>query len=240
MTNLSALGITSLIAGLIIGTVALVITIIVVIRSKKYLLPILIYSICLLVSLGLIGVFIFDWLGTQAQEEPRAVASNQNANVGNTNQNQNTNVNSNAGVTEPVEVSPTDDDIANLAVQGQIYNEDYGYVIEVGTEHKLYMTEVYMVPFDGVLDTYIYCYETADNDLASLDCPGTAAEVFRINVYTDSQWEAVQNSPFVGTRLDATAGYVYELTHPNGLLPDDVPADDTFYNAVIASFHFAG
>lgn len=248
MTSLSALAITSLIAGLVIGSVALVITLVVIIRSKKYLVPVLVYIICLLISLGLISVFIYEWV--TAPTETSQVVNNQNvnqvtkANNSNINFKTNTNtsgaVNANNTVNEPVEVGPTDEDIAALRNQGQLYNEDYSFIIEVGTTYEPKMTEVAIVPFDGVLDTYVYCYRTTDADYASTDCPGTAVEAFRINVYTTSQWEDVQDSPFVGTQLDATAGYVYEFTHPNGLFPNDVPIDNEFYDSVIASFHFAG
>lgn len=250
MTNLSALAITSLIAGLVIGSVALVITLVVMIRSKKYLVPVLVYIICLLISLGLIGVFVYEWVS--APEETNQVISNQNVNQvskttnSNINVNTKTNtntsgrVNTNTVLNEPIEVGPTDEDIAALRDQGQLYNEEYSFIITVGTAREPYMTEVAIVPFDGVLDTYVYCYKTTDANYASSDCPGTAVEAFRINVYTNSQWEAVQDSPFIGTELDATAGYVYEFTHPNGLFPEDVDIDDEFYNTVIASFHFAG
>lgn len=255
MTSLSALGIASLVAGLIIGTVALVITLVVIIRSKKYLVPVLVYIICLLISLVLIGVFVFEWVSEPtetSQVVTNQVVSDQNviedikanSNKANVNIKTNTNtsikVNTNTVITEPIEVGPTEEDIDYLRTQGQLYNEDYSFVIDVGTAREPYMTEVAIVPFDGVLDTYVYCHKTIDADYASSDCPGTAVEAFRINVYTNAQWEAVQDSPFVGTELDATAGYVYEFAHPNGLFPDDVTIDDEFYNTVIVSFHFAG
>lgn len=206
MANIGALAIISLIAGLVIGSVALVITIVVIIRSKKYVLPILVYCICLFISLVLIGVFIFAWMATLT----------------------------------PVEVEPTETDYDLLAQDGKIYNEDYSFLLTVGEEHAANFTEVYMVPYDGVSATYVYCYDTSDVDYASIECPGTAVELFRVNVYTLSEWEAVVDSPFVGTKMMETAEHVYELTHPNGLFPEDVPASDTFYNAVSSSFNFAG
>lgn len=139
-----------------------------------------------------------------------------------------------------IEVGPTEDDLEALVDDGQLYNEDYGYVIEVGEEHVDNMTEVAITPFDGVTATYVYCYDTTESDLASFDCPGTAAETFRINVYTSDQYEAIADGPGAGTVITEVAGYVYELTHPNGFLPEDVPADDDFYETVVTSFNFAG
>lgn len=254
MTSIGALAIISLIAGLVIGTVALVITIVVMLRSKKYLVPTLIYSMCLLISLGLIGVFVFAWVAA----EP--VVTNLNTNNGYTNANgtvssngnanensnpviderSNTNDNVNSNEIAPIEVEPTEEDYDLLAQDGKIYNEDYSFLLTVGQEHVANITEVYMVPYDGVSATYVYCYNTSDVDYASIDCPGTAVELFRVNVYTLSEWEAVTDSPFVGTKMMETAEHVYELTHPNGLLPADVPASDAFYNSVSASFNFAG
>lgn len=240
MTNLSALAITSLIAGLILGTVALVITLVVIIRLKKYLVPLLIYGVCLLISLGLIGVFMFELVSSLVETETSQLVSNQNVNQVIKTNKINSNVNTKIVVNEPIEVGPTDEDIAALRNQGLLYNKDYSYIIEVGTAHAPKMTEVAIVPFDGVFDTYVYCYQTTDADYASSDCPGTAVEAFRINVYTTRQWADVQDSPFVGTQLDAAAGFVYEFAHPNGLFPDDVDIDDEFYDQVIARFHFAG
>lgn len=138
-----------------------------------------------------------------------------------------------------IDADPTEDDLADLVVNGELYNEDYGYVIEVGEEHVSSMTEVAIAPFDGVAATYVYCYETSAVDYTSFDCPGTAAETFRINVYTTAEYDAIADFA-TGTVITEVVGYVYEFTHPNGLLPADVPADDTFYQTVIDSFHFAG
>lgn len=236
MTSVGALAIICLIAGLVIGAVALLITIVVIIRSKKYLIPIVIYSMCLLVSLGLIGVFIFAWMATLT-----AVPANVNENS-NVNEQVKTNKNVNSVIITPVEVEPIEEeyDYDLLAQDGKIYNEDYSFLLTVGQEHAANITEVYMVPYDGVSATYLYCYKTSDVDYASIDCPGTAVELFRVNVYTLSEWETVTDSPFVGTKMMETAEHVYELTHPNGFLPADVPASEAFYTSVISSFNFAG
>lgn len=237
MTNLSALGITSLLAGLVIGTVALVITIVVIIRSKKYLVPILIYSICLLISLGLIGVFIFTWIGALT-EVPTNV--NESSNV---NEQVNSNKNEYSVVVTPDEEEPMEQEEENydlLAQDGKIYNEDYSFLLTVGQDHAANITEVYAVPYEGVSATYLYCYDTTEVDYASIDCPGIAVELFRVNIYTLSEWESVENSPFVGTKMMETAEHVYELTHPNGLFPADIPASDAFYSSVSSSFNFAG
>ncbi len=143
------------------------------------------------------------------------------------------------GTDTTVEVGPSDDDLTSLVAAGELYNEDYSYIIEVGAEHVPNITEVAIVPFDGVTATYLYCYDTTEIDLASFDCPGTAAEAFRINVYTTAQYDDIADFSY-GTLITETAGYVYELTHPNGLLPVNVPADNSFYDTIVSSFHFAG
>lgn len=139
-----------------------------------------------------------------------------------------------------IAVGPSDDELADLAAQGQLNNLDYGFLIDAGTEHANKITMVSLTPFEGVTDTYLYCYETADTTYASADCPAGSVEIFRINVYTTAQYQAVQDAPFAGTMITEAAGFVYELAHPNGLLPEDVPANEAFYEAVVASFHFAG
>ncbi|MBI2415624.1 MAG: hypothetical protein HYV33_03120 [Candidatus Kerfeldbacteria bacterium] len=140
----------------------------------------------------------------------------------------------------PIEVGPSDDDLVNLVDQGQLYNADYDFIITVGVDHAANLTEVAIVPFEGVTATYIYCYDTTEADYASTNCPETAVEAFRINIYTTEQYQAIADAPGSGTMITAVVGYVYELNHPNGLLPADVPADDTFYDTIINSFHFAG
>lgn len=140
----------------------------------------------------------------------------------------------------PIPVGPTTEELADLTDQGQLYNEDYSFLIDVGAEHSDNITAVDIIPFDGVTTTYLYCYATADTSYTSTDCPVGTVETFRINVYTTEQYEAIKDGPGAGSLINETAGYVYELAHPNGLLPDDVPADEEFYNGIIASFHFAG
>lgn len=138
-----------------------------------------------------------------------------------------------------LEVGPSEDDLASLGERGELYNEDYGYIIEVGTEQAAEMTEVAIAPFDGVTATYVYCYNTVDTNFASSDCPGTAAEVFRINIYTSDEYDAIAEFS-IGTVITETVGHVYELSHPNGLFPVDVPANDNWYDSIVTSFHFAG
>lgn len=123
--------------------------------------------------------------------------------------------------------------------EGELYNEEYRYIIKVGTEQAADMTEVAITPFDGVTATYVYCYATTDVNYASFDCPGIAAEVFRINIYTSDEYDAIAQFS-TGTVITEAVGYVYEFTHPNGLFPADVLADDNWYDTIVTSFHFAG
>lgn len=46
-----------------------------------------------------------------------------------------------------IEVGPSEDDLVSLVEQGELYNEDYGYIIEVGTAEAAAMTEVAVTPF---------------------------------------------------------------------------------------------
>lgn len=135
---------------------------------------------------------------------------------------------------------PTDQTIVNdTADQGQLVNADYGFIIDVGTAQADNITMETITPFAGVTDTYVYCYATAETGYDSTNCPAGTVETFRINVYTTAQYDAIKDGPGAGSLITEEVGLVYELTHPNGLLPEDVPADDNFYNDVIASFTFA-
>lgn len=151
-------------------------------------------------------------------------------------------VNTTVTVTEsdPIVVGPTTEELTDLTDQGQLYNEDYSFLIDVGAEHSKNITAVAITPFDGVTATYLYCYATVDTSYSTADCPTGTVETFRINVFTAKQYEAIKDGPGAGSLINETAGYVYELNHPNGLLPDDVPATDEFYDGIIASFNFAG
>lgn len=148
--------------------------------------------------------------------------------------------NSTNAVTEPITVGPTTEELTNLSAQGQLVNSDYGFIIDVGSTHADNITVETITPFEGVTDTYVYCYVTSDVSAESSNCPAGSVETFRINVYTTEQYQPIQEGPGAGSLITETAGYVYELAHPNGLLPDDVPANEDFYNDVVASFHFAG
>ena len=136
------------------------------------------------------------------------------------------------------EVDITEEDLSAQENEGRLYNEDYGFTIDVGVDDVVNLTEVAIVPFAGVTATYIYCYDTVEDEYASSDCPGTAVEAFRINIYTSEQYADIADGPGAGTIITETAEYVYELSHPNGLLPDDVPASEDFYQGIIDSFLF--
>ena len=123
--------------------------------------------------------------------------------------------------------------------QGMLLNEDYNFLITVGEDKAKKFTVTVTAPIEGITASYTYCYETTDTSYEPYYCPVGTAPSFSINVYTTSQWNAVKDSPFLGTLMGQDGGYYFVFSHPNGLLPSDVPTTDEFYDSVIYSIDFA-
>jgi len=123
--------------------------------------------------------------------------------------------------------------------QGMLLNEDYNFLLTVGVDKAKKFTVKETTSLDGVTSSYTYCYKTTDTSFEPYDCPAGTAPSFSINVYTASQWTDVSTSPFVGTLMGQDGGYYFAFSHPNGLLPSDVPTTDEFYDSVIMSIDFA-
>lgn len=124
--------------------------------------------------------------------------------------------------------------------QGKIKNTDYNFIITVGKEEVKKIRMVKTKPFEGVTDSYAYCYQTnRGNYDGSSSCKENEAPVFSINIYTKKQWEKESKSPFAGTVMGQDGGYYFVFYHPNGILPDEVPATEKYYNSVIQSIDFA-
>ncbi|NQV12753.1 MAG: hypothetical protein HQ530_00420 [Parcubacteria group bacterium] len=123
--------------------------------------------------------------------------------------------------------------------QGMIENTDYSFLITVGEDKAKKITQKETVPLEGVTAAYLYCHQTTDNSYGSSECPTGTVEIFRISVYTVSQWNEVKDSPFAGTSMGQDGGYYFIFSHPNGLMPSDVSISGEFYSGVITSIDFA-
>jgi len=122
---------------------------------------------------------------------------------------------------------------------GMIENTDYNFLITVGKDHAKKITQKKSSLLEGVMDSYSYCYQTADSGYGGVDCPDGTVSAFAITVYTEIQWQAVKDYPLVGTLMGQDGGNYFAFSHPNGIMPTDVPATDEFYDSVIYSIDFA-
>lgn len=128
----------------------------------------------------------------------------------------------------------------SLKDQGKIKNNDYNFIITVGREEVKKIREVKIESFEGVTDSYTYCYKTKDGNYeGSSDCQKGEVPIFSINIYTEKQWEEEALSPFAGTVMGQDGGYYFVFYRPNGIFPEDVPSTEEYYNSVIASIDFA-
>ncbi len=210
--------------GLFVGFVALLVTIIVVIKIKKFLVPILIYLPFLLVSLVLIGLFVYQVVVYYADDY---TDDDWYYNY-NTNTDYDYNYNTNTSYYDEYDY-----------YDGLVKNTDYGFIIDVGAENEINFWETpEYYPLEGVTATYYYCYLTDDYDYEDYYCGTGWVNSFSIQVYTESQWQVVRDL-ITGTLMGQDGGYYFVLTHPNGFLPDDVPSTQTFYDSVIYSIDFA-
>lgn len=207
--------------GLFLGFVALVVAIIAVIKTKKFLMPILIYLPFLLISLSLIGIFVYQVL---VHYDDYDYDDDWYYNY-----DTNTDYDYSYGSTY---------DESNY-YDGLIKNYDYNFIINVGADRELnFWSSRESYPIEGITDTYYYCYLTTDYEYEDYYCGTGWAEAFIIDVYTESQWQAIQGSSIAGTLMGQDGGYYFTLSHPNGVLPSDVPTTESYYNNVIYSIEF--
>ena len=68
-------------------------------------------------------------------------------------------------------------------------------------------------------------------------CPDGFATSFIVDVMTEDQYNEA-NTMGMYQLMDSSTGWYYVLSHPNGILPDEVPTSDEFYNTVVNSFEF--
>jgi hypothetical protein len=128
----------------------------------------------------------------------------------------------------------------SLKDQGKIKNTDHNFIITVGEEEVNKIRVVKVNPFEGVTNSYMYCYKTMDTIYeGSLDCNEDETPIFSINIYTKDQWAIEAVSPFAGTVMGQDGGYYFVFYRPNGILPIDIPSTEEYYNSVIQSIDFA-
>ena len=245
--------------GLFIGFIALVVLVIVFIKLKKYLIPILIYIPFLLFSLALIGVFVFQVVRYAINEnkddylnynynytyDDYNYNSNYNSNLNTTNDNSNTNSNTNTDLNTNLNLNlnsntNSSDDWYDYE-DGIIYNDDYGFSVDVGKKHesKIWVSDDYWTEDPWFTNRYVFCYQSEDLDYYEYDCGTGWATTFDISVYDETQWADMADSVYSGTLMGQDGGYYFVLSHPNGILPDDVPTSNEFYEKVINSIDFA-
>lgn len=120
-----------------------------------------------------------------------------------------------------------------------LLNEDYGFLVDVGAEH---VDDFLIQPIDpeGFSEaSYMYCCKTAEEWEDTFYCPYGYAPSFSISVMTKKQWDEASASPMsVYILLDKAGNRYFAFSHPNGLLPGDVPASEGFYEQVRQSFEF--
>ncbi|MEA3357154.1 MAG: hypothetical protein U9Q67_01860 [Patescibacteria group bacterium] len=126
-------------------------------------------------------------------------------------------------------------------------NEIMGYQLDIGdAECYEKMTEVETWPQWAVI-SYVYCHDTNLTGYEGESCGTGTAEIFRISIYSETEYNAMVDSPlglageFLGSRdfddgTDTESYYVFE--HPNGDLPSDVELPLSFYDDVPESFEF--
>lgn len=215
--------------GLFLGFVGLVGTIIAVIKTRKFLVPILIYVLILIICGFLFGIFIYQAYNYASDKDNvDSWLSNYNINI---NENLNTAITTNTNTTN-----------TNTAT-GLLKNTDYNYILDVGKKHAKKITvKHYAYPLEGITDTYYYCYDSSNADYFSYECDYEGVILFDVSVYSESQWQELVDlgvADMYGTYLGQDAGYHFKLSHPNGLMPEDMPTTDEYYNSVASSIDFA-
>ena len=196
------------------------------------------YTLFVIIGLALIGLLAYIAYLMASSEDGTSPNTNSNAVI-----EHEIVVPSVVNVNEPVvkntNTAVEEVEVVDLEAEGKIKNDDYHYIIDVGKEHVGKMTQIKSDQLEGITDTYVYCYETVAEDYGGLYCDSNEVGIFNINIYSEAEWQEALTYPFVGTLMGQDAGYYFALSHPNGLMPEDVPANEDYYDSVITSIDFA-
>lgn len=133
----------------------------------------------------------------------------------------------------------TDTDDEEEDTSSLIYNDDYGFYLDLG-KYAPKVSVAYNYP-EWAEATYSYCYELTDPTYESYECGDGYVPIFEVTVFNDDQYMSeVIDSPYgdLYTLLDMRPNQNIMFSYPNGVLPDEAPSTQEFYDNVIESFSY--
>ena len=162
-----------------------------------------------------------------------SIKSNESTNT-TTNQNINSETSSNTDTT-----TDTNTDIAKKS--STVAVAKYGFTLEVGEDHADKIRPLAIDPGSFAETSYIFCYDTKEENEEVIYCDPGEAPVFSVDIMTQTQWEETATSSYGEAYLSIAErnGLYYVFSHPSDILPSDVPATQDFYNQVMDSIKFS-
>lgn len=167
-----------------------------------------------------------------------SVEDNENAN---TTANKNTNSKTNSKTNKSTNANTTTNKNANTAKKSStVAVAKYGFTLEVGEDHVDKIRPLSIDPGSFAESSYIFCYDTKEENEDVIYCDPGEAPVFFVDIMTQTQWEET-NSSYGEAYLSMAEreGLYYIFSHPNGILPSDVPSTQNFYDKVMDSIKFS-
>lgn len=160
----------------------------------------------------------------------------------NTNKAANTNTTTNTNTTVNENTNSTTNANTNTAKKSStVAVASYGFTLEVGEDHADKIRPVSIDPGSFAESSYIFCYDTKEENEDVIYCDPGEAPVFSVDIMTQAQWEETANGPYGETYLAIAEreDLYYIFSHPDVILPGDVPATQDFYNKVMGSITFS-
>ncbi|MFH2105539.1 MAG: alpha/beta fold hydrolase [Parcubacteria group bacterium] len=202
----------------------------------------------LMLALGFVSFCIFvgvTWFFASAnvnleKTNNEAVTINENNNSASTNTN--TSVKTDSNPTKSANTNTTTSTNTSPAKKSSTVTvAEYGFTLEVGEDQADKIRPVAIDPGSFAEASYIFCYDTKEENEEVIYCDPGEAPVFSVDIMTQAQWEetATSSSGEAYLSMAEKNGLYYIFSHPSDTLPSDVPATQDFYNQVMGSIKFS-
>ncbi len=168
----------------------------------------------LMLALGLISFCIFaglTWFFASADVSPEetnsnhgetnneetAINENNNLNTDSASTNTNTSAKTDSNPTESTNTNTTTTtDTTPVEKSSTVTVADYGFTLEVGEDHAGKIRPLSISPGSFAEASYIFCYDTKEENEEVIYCDPGEAPVFSVDIMTQAQWEETANSSF--------------------------------------------
>lgn len=233
--------------GALIFIGALILAVILLVFKKKFIIVLLIFMLIMLFSCTASGIATYllysSWTGDK-EATVKDINTIQEEYVEETNTAEIADA-YNEDTTSDSKAEQNNDTATDYTVQGLIFNKDYNFTLDVGKKYASKFRLQKNVNEGFVTDSYAYCYDTKENYEDDVFCRSGEINLFTVDVMTQKQWSDMFTDDYSLTPFDMgyqvmtdKGGMIYAYSHINGILPDDAPTGNNYYEDIPQSIKF--